>query len=85
MEQQTATTTVESITELTEGDIVSVSGNGVDVTSHVATIDYNADKERMVAWLEPDGVTLKLRDTDHPLQTDGITSNCGSVTVERHL
>ena len=49
MEQQTATTTVESITELTEGDLVSVSGNGVDVESKVATIDYNADKERMVA------------------------------------
>jgi len=84
MSETTQLTEVESITELTEGDLVSVSGNGVDVKAHVATIDYNADKERMIAWLEPDGVTLKLRDTDHPLQTDGITSNCGSVTVKLH-
>jgi len=81
MEQNTAST-VDSITELLEGDRVRVEGNGMDVTATVDDIDFSTWKGKMTATLEPtDGVTYTLTDTDHPLQSDGITANCGAVNV----
>jgi len=86
MEAQNATMTeVESITELLEGDTVTVRGNGLDLTTEVGTIGLDEWKGMMAATLEPaDGMTYTLTDTDHPLQSDGITANVGSVTVFRH-
>jgi len=86
MEQNTATMTeVESITELLEGDTVTVRGNGLDLTTEVGKIGLDEWKGKMTATLEPSGgMTYTLTDTDHPLQSDGITSNVGSVTVFRH-
>ena len=82
MEQDNATT-VESITELTAGDTVTVTGNGMDVTAKVADISHDSWKRKQSATLEPtDGYTWTLTDTDHPLQSDGIMSNNGAVTVE---
>ena len=84
MSETTAQTEVESITELTEGDTVSVTGNGLDVTADVAVIELDSWKDKQTATLEPtDGHTWTLTDTDHPLQSDGITANVGSVTVQR--
>lgn len=84
MEQNNATM-VESITELTEGDTVTVTGNGLDVTTEVGVIGHDSWKGKQTATLEPtDGNTWTLTDTDHPLQSDGITSNVGAVTVARH-
>ena len=78
-------TTVESITELTAGDTVTVSGNGLDVTTEVGVIKHDSWKGKQTATLNPvDGNTWTLTDTDHPLQSDGITANVGAVTVELH-
>ena len=77
-------TKVESITELTAGDTVTVTGNGMDVTADVADISHDSWKGKEAATLEPtDGYTWTLTDTNHPLQSDGIMSNNGAVTVER--
>ena len=82
---KTNTTTVESITELTAGDTVTVTGNGMDVTADVADISHDSWKGKEAATLEPtDGYTWTLTDTNHPLQSDGIMSNNGAVTVELH-
>jgi len=85
MEAHNATMTeVDSITELLEGDRVQVSGNGMDVTAIVDDISLDSWKGKMTATLEPaDGMTYTLTDTDHPLQSDGITANCGAVTVHK--
>ena len=84
MEQNNATT-VESITELNAGDTVTVTGNGMDVTAEVADISHDSWKGKQAATLEPtDGYTWTLTDTNHPLQSDGILSNVGAVTVELH-
>ena len=80
----TNTTTVESITKLMTGDTVTVTGNGMDVTGEVTDISLNEWKDRMTATVETDTHTWTLTDTDHPLQSDGITSNNGAVTVELH-
>jgi len=81
MEQNTAST-VDSITELLEGDRVHVEGNGMDVATTVGDIGFSTFKGKMTATLEPvDGETYTLTDTDHPLQSDGITANCGAVNV----
>ena len=78
-------TTVESITELTAGDTVTVSGNGLDVTTEVGVIKHDSWKGKQTATLNPvDGNTWTLTDTDHPLQSDGIMANVGAVTVELH-
>ena len=78
-------TTVESITELTAGDTVTVSGNGLDVTTEVGVIKHDSWKGKQTAMLNPvDGNTWTLTDTNHPLQSDGIMSNNGAVTVELH-
>ncbi len=84
MEQQTATMTeVTSVTELTEGDRVKVTGNGLDVTTTVDDISLKSwGVNKFQATLAPvDGNTYTLTDTDHPLQSDGITANNGAVTV----
>jgi len=83
MEAQNATT-VESITELLTGDTVTVTGNGMDVTGEVTDISLNEWTDKMTATVETDTHTYTLTDTDHPLQSDGITSNNGAVTVELH-
>ena len=83
MEQHNATT-VESITKLMTGDTVTVTGNGMDVTGEVTDISLNEWKDRMTATVETDTHTWTLTDTDHPLQSDGITSNNGAVTVKLH-
>ena len=84
MEQHNATT-VESITELNAGDTVTVTGNGMDVTAEVADISHDSWKGKQAATLEPtDGYTWTLTDTNHPLQSDGILSNNGAVTVKHH-
>ena len=76
---------VKSITQLTAGDTVTVTGNGMDVTAKVADISQSSPNDRLTAWLEPtDGYTWSLTDTTHPLQSDGIMSNNGAVTVTRH-
>ena len=76
---------VESITQLTAGDTVTVTGNGMDVTAKVADISQSSPNDRLTAWLEPtDGYTWSLTDTTHPLQSDGIMSNNGAVTVTLH-
>jgi len=77
-------TTVESITELTAGDTVTVTGNGMGETGEVADISFSTWKGKMTATVEADGNTWTLTDTDHPLQSDGITANNGAVTVELH-
>jgi len=83
MEQNNATQ-VESITELTAGDTVAVKGNGLDVTTTVDDISVSSWKGKQCATLTPvDGNTYTLTDTDHPLQSDGITANVGAVTVKR--
>jgi len=83
MEAQNATT-VESITELLTGDTVTVTGNGMDVTGEVTDISLNEWTDKMTATVETNTHTWSLTDTDHPLQSDGITSNNGAVTVEIH-
>ena len=84
MEQHNATK-VESITQLTAGDTVTVTGNGMDVTAKVADISQSSPNDRLTAWLEPtDGCTWSLTDTTHPLQSDGIMSKNGAVTVTLH-
>ena len=84
MEQHNATT-VESITKLMTGDTVTVTGNGMDVTAEVADISHDSWKGKQAATLEPtDGFTWTLTDTNHPLQSDGILSNNGAVTVKLH-
>ena len=76
---------VESITKLSAGDTVTVTGNGMDVTAKVADISHDSWKGKEAATLEPtDGHTWTLTDTNHPLQSDGILSNVGAVTVELH-
>ena len=83
--QQTTMTEVDSITELLEGDRVQVSGNGLDIETTVGEISFSTHKEKMTATLEPvEGETYTLTDTDHTLQSDGITANVGAVTVKRH-
>jgi len=83
MEQNNATQ-VESITELLEGDKVRVSGNGLDVETTVGEISFSTWNYMMTATVKADnGNSYRLIDADHPLQSDGITSNVGAVTVKR--
>ena len=85
MEAKQPTTDVESIEELTSGDTVTVSGNGLDLTSEVAEISESSWTGKKSATLAPvDGYTATLTDSDHSLQSDGITANVGAVTVRRH-
>jgi len=83
MEQHNATT-VESITKLMTGDTVTVTGNGMDVTGEVDDISFSTWKGKMTATVQADGNTWTLTDTDRPLQSDGILSNNGAVTVQLH-
>jgi len=80
------TTKVDSITELTVGDTVTVSGNGMEHTAEVAVIEYDGWKDTMVARLAPtDGLTVTLTDTDHHLRESGkIKTNVAGTAVERH-
>jgi len=83
--EQTNSRQVESITELTVGDTVTVTGNGMDVTATVGDISHDSWKGKQAATLEPtDGYTWTLTDTDHPLQSDGILCNVGAVKVQLH-
>lgn len=83
MEQHNATM-VDSITNLMQGDTVTVTGNGIDATGEVDDISFSTWKGKMTATVQADGNTWTLTDTDHPLQSDGITSNNGSVAVQIH-
>ena len=84
MEAQNATT-VESITELTAGDTVTVTGNGMDVTADVADISHSSWMGKETATLEPtEGNTFTLTDSEHVLKSNGITAHVGAVTVELH-
>lgn len=84
MEAQQATK-VESIDELNAGDTVTVSGNGLNVTTEVEDISKSSWTGKNSATLAPvDGYTATLTDADHPLQSNGITANVGAVTVKVH-
>jgi len=87
MEAINDTVDVESITELTEGDTVTVSGNGMVHTAEVALIEYDGWKDKMAATMEPtDGLTVTLCDTYRPLaDKKSVSTNVAGTTVERHL
>lgn len=76
---------ITTIEDLEEGDVVQVTGNGLDITSTVSVISYSSFKNSKTAMLEPsDGLTITLSDnTGPPLQNEGIQSHVGSVTVKR--
>ena len=83
MQGSTQADTVESVTELNEGETVSVNGNGLDVTGEVTAIEHSSWSDSLTARVHVDGDTWSLTDTNNPLQSDGIVANVGAVTVTR--
>ena len=83
MQGRTQADEVASVTELSEGEKVTINGNGLDVTGEVTAIEQSSWSGSLVARVHVDGNTWSLTDTNNPLQSDGIVANVGAVTVTR--
>jgi len=78
------TQNITDVDELEVGDKVTVTGNGLEITSEVEVIESSSWTGKMTATLAPeDGRTVSLTDADHPLQSGGLTAGVGAVNVER--